>query len=191
MPDLMVNGTRQSVDADPSMPLLVLGAAGRRLRYAELVDDVAKLPVPDATSVLAKSRAAWRYIGKPMPIVDLDDIVHGRAVYGIDVVLPGMKYASVERPPSYGGTVRSYDASDALRIPGVERVVQIPGTPPPSGFKPLGAPATPGLRCRGGNNCISIGSRSPTQTTIRQHIGLNWRRQRRNLVMSHATMVTR
>src|SRR5580704_4344191 len=141
MPDLMVNGTRQSVDADPSMPLLVLGAAGRRLRYAELVDDVAKLPVPDATSVLAKSRAAWRYIGKPMPIVDLDDIVHGRAVYGIDVVLPGMKYASVERPPSYGGTVRSYDASDALRIPGVERVVQTPGTPPPSGFKPLGGVA--------------------------------------------------
>ena len=62
-------------------------------------------------------------------------------MYGIDVVLPGMKYASVERPPSYGGSVRNYDASDALKVPGVERVVQIPGTPPPSGFKPLGGVA--------------------------------------------------
>jgi isoquinoline 1-oxidoreductase subunit beta len=120
---------------------VVLGAAGKRLRYAELVDDAAKLPVPETTSVRVKSRAAWRYIGKPMPIVDLDDIVHGQAVYGIDVVLPGMKYASVERPPSYGGSVRSYDAGDALKVPGVERVVQIPGTPPPSGFKPLGGVA--------------------------------------------------
>jgi len=120
---------------------VVLGAAGKRLRYAELVDDAAKLPVPEASSVRVKSRAAWRYIGKPMPIVDLDDIVHGKAVYGIDVVLPGMKYASVERPPSYGGSVRNYDASDALKVPGVERVLQIPGTPPPSGFKPLGGVA--------------------------------------------------
>jgi isoquinoline 1-oxidoreductase beta subunit len=62
---------------------VVLGAAGKRLRYAELVDDAAKLPVPEASSVRVKSRAAWRYIGKPMPIVDLDDIVHGKAVYGI------------------------------------------------------------------------------------------------------------
>jgi isoquinoline 1-oxidoreductase subunit beta len=120
---------------------VVLGAAGKRLRYAELVGDAAKLPAPEAILVRMKSRAAWRYIGKPMPIVDLDDIVHGQAVYGIDVVLPGMKYASVERPPSYGGSVLSFDAGDALKVPGVERVVQIPGTPPPSGFKPLGGVA--------------------------------------------------
>lgn len=117
---------------------VVLHAADKRLRYAELVADAAKLPVPPSESVQVKERAAWRYIGKPMPIVDLDDIVAGRAVYGIDVMLPGMKFASIERPQSYGGRVKSYDAREALQVPGVERVVEVPGTSPPSGFRPLG-----------------------------------------------------
>ena len=46
-----------------------------------------------------------------MAVVDLTDIVRGKAVYGMDVVLPGMKYASIERCPVYGGKVKSYDAS--------------------------------------------------------------------------------
>ncbi len=120
---------------------VVLGAAGKRLRYAELVDDAGKLPMPPPGSVPMKERAAWRYIGKPMPIVDLDDIVQGSAVFGIDVMLPGMKYASIERPPSYGDRVRSFDAREALKVSGVEQVVEIPGAPPPSGFRPLGGVA--------------------------------------------------
>jgi len=49
-----------------------------------------------------------------------------------------MKYASVERCPVYGGRVRTFDPKDALSVAGVERVVEIPATPMPSGFKPLG-----------------------------------------------------
>ena len=49
-----------------------------------------------------------------------------------------MKYASIERCPVYGGRARSYDATAALGVPGVERVIEIPTTPLPSGFKPLG-----------------------------------------------------
>ena len=49
-----------------------------------------------------------------------------------------MKYASIERCPVYGGKVKSYDPKDALSVGGVERVVEIPATPMPSGFKPLG-----------------------------------------------------
>jgi isoquinoline 1-oxidoreductase subunit beta len=74
-------------------------------------------------------------------IVDLKDIVRGAAIYGIDVVLPGMKCASIERCPVYGGRVKSFDQSDARAVPGVERVVEIPATPIPSGFKPLGGVA--------------------------------------------------
>jgi isoquinoline 1-oxidoreductase subunit beta len=117
---------------------VVLGADGERLNYGELADAAAKLPVPPAGSVHLKERAAWRYIGKSLPIVDLDDIVRGNAVYGIDVTLPGMKHAAIERPPSYGGRVKSYDATEALKVPGVEHVVEIPGAPLPSGFLPLG-----------------------------------------------------
>jgi isoquinoline 1-oxidoreductase subunit beta len=72
---------------------VVLGATGKRLGSGELVEDAAKLPVPPPDSVPLKSRAAWRYIGKPVPVVDLDDIVQGSAVYGIDVMLPGMLHA--------------------------------------------------------------------------------------------------
>src|SRR5205807_3232640 len=59
----------------------------------------------------------------------------------IDVVLPGMKYASVERCSVYGGKVDTFDAADALIVPGVEQVVAIPATPIPSGFNPLGGVA--------------------------------------------------
>src|SRR4030081_4151376 len=73
-----------------------------------------------------------------MPIVDLRDIVRGAAIYGIDVALPGMKYAAIARCPVYGGRAASFDQSDALTVPGVERVVAIPASPIPSGFTPLG-----------------------------------------------------
>ncbi|MDR3538579.1 MAG: molybdopterin-dependent oxidoreductase [Acetobacteraceae bacterium] len=120
-------------------PGFVVGpTAGQRLGYGALVEAAARQPVPPAEALTLKPSSAWRYIGKPLPVVDLDDIVHGKAVYGIDVVLPGMKYASIERPPVYGGTLKSYDAKAALAVPGVERVVEIPAAPLPAGFAPLG-----------------------------------------------------
>src|SRR3989442_15998403 len=83
----------------------------------------------------------FRYSGNDRPIVDLADLMRGRAGYGIDVRLPGMKYAVIARPPVYGGRVASYDEASALAVPGVERVVKLDGTPPPSGFQPLGGVA--------------------------------------------------
>jgi isoquinoline 1-oxidoreductase beta subunit len=112
--------------------------SGRKLPFGDLVVTAASLPVPAADSLRLKDPAAWRYIGKPRSVVDLKDIVRGKAVYGLDVVVPGMKYASIERCPVYGGRVKSFDAADALKVAGVERVVEIPATPIPSGFKPLG-----------------------------------------------------
>jgi isoquinoline 1-oxidoreductase beta subunit len=117
---------------------VVHSPSGRKLSFGDLAKLAAALPVPPADQVQLKDRKDWRYIGKPRAIVDLKDIVRGRATYGIDVVVPGMKYASVERCPVYGGKVKSFDPKDALSVAGVERVVEIPATPMPSGFKPLG-----------------------------------------------------
>ncbi len=117
---------------------VVHASSGHKLSFGDLAKLAAALPVPAADQVRLKDRKDWRYIGKPHPIVDLKDIVRGRAIYGIDVVVPGMKYASIERCPVYGGKVRSYDPKDALSVAGVERVLEIPATPVPSGFKPLG-----------------------------------------------------
>jgi isoquinoline 1-oxidoreductase beta subunit len=114
--------------------------SGRKLAFGDLVKVAATLPVLSADHIQLrfKDPAARRYVGKPIPIVDLDDIVRGKAAYGIDVVLPGMKHASIERCPVYGGKAKSFDSKAALSVAGVERVVEIEATPIPSGFRPLG-----------------------------------------------------
>ena len=114
---------------------------GRKLGFGELVSVAETLPVPAVGALRFKDPKQWRYVGKPVPIVDLKDIVRGAAVFGIDIVLPGMKYASIERCPVYGGKVKTFDAIDALATPGVERVLEIPAAAPPSGFLPLGGVA--------------------------------------------------
>jgi isoquinoline 1-oxidoreductase beta subunit len=113
---------------------------GRQLAFGEVAKVAAALEVPpiDRLDLRLKPASERRYVGKPIPIVDLGDIVRGKAIYGIDIVLPGMKYASIERCPVYGGTVRSFDAADALKVPGVEKVLAIAATSIPSGFNPLG-----------------------------------------------------
>jgi isoquinoline 1-oxidoreductase beta subunit len=111
---------------------------GRKIAFGNLVKVATTIPVPPASALRFKAPQDRRYVGTPVPIVDLQDIVGGRAIYGIDIVLPGMKYASIERCPVYGGAAKSFDPKDALAVPGVERVVEIPAAPVPSGFKPVG-----------------------------------------------------
>lgn len=111
---------------------------GRQIPFGNLVKLAATVPVPPASALRFKTPQQRRYVGTPIQIVDLQDIVRGRAIYGIDIVLPGMKYASIERCPVYGGTAKSFDPKDALAVAGVERVVEITAAPVPSGFNPLG-----------------------------------------------------
>jgi isoquinoline 1-oxidoreductase beta subunit len=111
---------------------------GEALDFGEVVKIAAELPVPPAESLRLKDPADFRYIGKDVPIVDLDDMLHGRAQYTIDVTLPGMKYASVERCPVVLGKVKSYDPKEALAVPGVEAVVEIPAPSKPLLFQALG-----------------------------------------------------
>jgi len=101
---------------------------GRQLSFGDVAKVAATLQVPpaDHLELRLKPASERRYVGKPIPIVDLDDMVRGNATYGIDVVLPGMKYASVERCPVYGGKVKSFEAADALKVPGVEQVLEMP-----------------------------------------------------------------
>jgi isoquinoline 1-oxidoreductase subunit beta len=114
----------------------------RKLGYGELAEAAAALPTPPPDQVRLKDAASFRYLGKGnVPIVDLFDITTGRATYGIDATLPGMKYAVVARPPVFAGKLASYDANETIKVPGVEKVVVIEGTPPPAKFQPLGGVA--------------------------------------------------
>ena len=114
---------------------------GRTVGYGDLSAIARDLPVPPKEQVRLKAPAAFRYMGKEIPSVDLLDITTGQAKYGIDQVLPGMKHAVIARPPVYGGRVVSVDSRDAEAVPGVERIVRLQETPPPAGFRALGGVA--------------------------------------------------
>jgi len=115
---------------------------GRRLGYGSLAKAAAGMPVPARDAIRLKDPAQFRYIGKgELKLVDGQDIATGKAQYGIDTQLPGMLYAVVARPPVYGGKVKSFDAAEARKVPGVMRVVQIEASPPPPQFNPLGGVA--------------------------------------------------
>ncbi|MDY0748942.1 xanthine dehydrogenase family protein molybdopterin-binding subunit [Paucibacter sp. R3-3] len=114
-------------------------ASGRKLGYGALALAAAQLDVPARESLKLKDPSKFRYIGKRDPhLVDAEVIVTGRSHYGIDTRLPDMVYAVIARPPVLGGKVRSVDSAAALKVPGVLKVFELAGTPPPSEFQPIG-----------------------------------------------------
>jgi isoquinoline 1-oxidoreductase subunit beta len=88
-----------------------------------------------------KSPAEFRYIGKGVPSVDLDDMCMGKAIYGIDVQIPGMVYASIERSPVLGGTLQSFDDRETRQVRGVQQTVMLEAAKPPYAFQALGGVA--------------------------------------------------
>ena len=103
---------------------VIHGATGRRLSYAALADAASKLPVPDNPRV--KGAEDLLLVGRPTRRLDGPRIVTGRAVYGLDTRVPGMRQAVVARPPVLGGSVVRWDATRARAVPGVRDVVQVP-----------------------------------------------------------------
>ena len=115
--------------------------SGRRLGYGELAERAAAVPVPDAGTLKLKTRAEWRYIGKGRKLVDVPDIVTGRAVFGIDARMEGMLHASIERSPVVGRKPTSFDREAALKVPGVRHVEELETVGLSQGMKPLGGVA--------------------------------------------------
>jgi len=120
---------------------VVHAGTGRKLGFGELVAAAAKQPLPAKSDVQLKKPEEFRYIGKGVPIVDLKDICTGVAVYGFDAHVPGMVYASIERPPVLGGKLKGFDDSQARKVAGVQQTVVIEGAQPPYGFQALGGVA--------------------------------------------------
>jgi isoquinoline 1-oxidoreductase beta subunit len=100
-------------------------ADGKRARYGELAAAAAKLPTPK--SVALKDPKDWTLIGTGVKRLDTPDKISGKAKFGIDVQFEGMRTAVIARPPFFGGKARSFDPTRASAIPGVRRVVEVPG----------------------------------------------------------------
>ena len=99
-------------------------AGSQKFSYGELSTDAAKLHVP--SDVPLKASSQWKYIGKGAKRLDAPEKTNGTAKFGMDVQFPGLLTAVVARPPVFGGKLKSFDASNALKVPGVHEVVEIP-----------------------------------------------------------------
>ena len=114
----------------------------RHLGFGSQAKVAATLPPPKLADVPLRPARELRRVGRQLPHVDAPDIVTGRAVYAADVRLPGdARTAVLVRPPVVGGKTRSVDASRALQVPGVKRVIELPPPEPPYAFQPLGGVA--------------------------------------------------
>lgn len=117
---------------------VIHSASKKELGYGELAAAAAKQAVPKKNELKFKSPAEFRYIGKNMPTVDLDDICVGKGTFGIDAKMPGMVHASIERSPVFGGKLKTFDDKDARTVKGVQQTVVIPAFKPPHLFQALG-----------------------------------------------------
>jgi len=129
--------------------------SGRELSFGDLATAASQVPVPPRENLQLKADADLRYIGRDNPIlsrtltkadqrpkaIDGVAMVTGTASYGADVALENMLYAVIARPPSYGAGLRHLDDTQALKVPGVVRVLKLETARQPSGFEPLGGVA--------------------------------------------------
>lgn len=96
---------------------------GKSLGYGELVETASKLEVPKNPKL--KEAKDFKMLGKSVKRQDIPLKVSGKAVFGIDVEVPNMVYASVERCPVFGAKLTSFDKKATLKVAGVEQVVEV------------------------------------------------------------------
>jgi isoquinoline 1-oxidoreductase beta subunit len=101
-------------------------ASGRKTTYGQIAHHAAETPHPHPETITIKPPDQWTLMGTEQKNLDIPQKVTGRVVYGIDVRLPGMKWAAVKACPVYGGDVKSYDFEKIRSMPGVRSVVQFP-----------------------------------------------------------------
>ena len=110
-------------DCQASAGQVIHKPTGRILSYGQLAAAASKLQPP--AQVKLKNRSEYKVIGKPIPRVDTPLKTNGAAIFGIDKKLPGMLYAVVERNPRFLGKVKSFDATEALKVKGVRKVFAV------------------------------------------------------------------
>ncbi len=103
-------------------------ASGKSLSYGELADDASKLEIPKEPKL--KEAKDFKIIGKYKKRLDVPERVTGKAVYGLDVDVPGMVYAAIVHSPMIHGKVASIDDSETKKVKGVLQVIKTERTMP-------------------------------------------------------------
>jgi isoquinoline 1-oxidoreductase subunit beta len=120
-------------------------ASFRSAGYGELAAKAATLPAPALDKVKLKNPKDYRIIGHSQTGVDTHAIVTGKPIFGIDVQLPGMLYASIEKAPVFAGKVKSANIDQVKALPGVRDVLVIDGGITPAAFTPWEPGMEPGI----------------------------------------------
>lgn len=102
---------------------IITNAKGETLGYGDVVLEAANLEIPE--DVILKDPKDFKIIGRGKGNVDIDKIITGKPLFGIDYKEEGMLYATVLRPPAFGQVLESYDDSAAKSLPGVIDVITI------------------------------------------------------------------
>ncbi len=97
--------------------------SGKRLTFGELAEAAAKLPVPEKPTL--KDSKDFKFIGQPTKRIDGAAIINGSAIYGLDVKVPGMRYAVIAHSPVLGGKAVRWDDSQTKAVSGVLAVVPV------------------------------------------------------------------
>lgn len=100
----------------------VVQSGTKKATFAELAADAGKQTAPDRAFIILKSPADFTIIGKPKHRVDNRDVVTGKAMFGMDAPVKGVKVAVIARPPSFGGKATKWDEAAAKKVPGVKQV---------------------------------------------------------------------
>jgi isoquinoline 1-oxidoreductase beta subunit len=99
------------------------GDSGRKLSYGELAEKASLLTPPQNPPL--KDPKAFKLVGKPTRRLDTPEKTNGKALFGLDVNVPGMLVAVIARPPVFGAKLKSFNADKAKASPGVQHVVEI------------------------------------------------------------------
>ncbi len=110
-------------------------ATGRSLSYGELATEAAALAVPSADNLVLKTPQEFKILGVSKPGVDNSKIVTGQPLFGIDVTLPGMKYAVFAKSPVYGAKLKAVDLETVKQAAGVSHAFVVRGDTPLSGLQ--------------------------------------------------------
>jgi len=124
---LLIAAAAKQWGVDPSTLKAQLGKVtdGKRsLGYGELADAAAALPAPDPKTIALKDPKDFTIIGKPAKRLDSPDKVNGKAEFGIDTKLPGLKVAAIAISPVTGGKPKAVDEAAAMAVKGVRQVVK-------------------------------------------------------------------
>jgi isoquinoline 1-oxidoreductase beta subunit len=111
-------------------------ASGKKATYGSLATAAAKMPVPDPKVLMLKKRSEYRLLGRRHRGVDDPKVVAGKPLFGIDVQLPDMVYATFTKCPAAGGKVKSANLEEIKAIPGVIDAFVVEGNGKPSEVMP-------------------------------------------------------